>query len=108
MRVQVGPLLLASLNLEAALCYTGEMVAGGAQHYVCFCEANLLAQSAKDPRIVKVLNQSDATFADGIAVLALARLHGHRLPGRVSGPSFFIRACEYGVVLPRLDLDSAP
>ena len=96
-RVHAGPLLLAPLDLDAALCYTGEMVAGGEQHYICFCEANLLAQSAKEPRIVEVLNQSDATFADGIAVVALARLHGHRLPGRVSGPSFFIRACEYGV-----------
>ena len=96
-RVHAGPLLLAPLDLDAALCYTGEMVAGGEQHYICFCEANLLAQSAREPRIVEVLNQSDATFADGIAVVALAHLHGHRLPGRVSGPSFFIRACEYGV-----------
>ncbi len=95
-QVDVGPLRLTVATVEEAVAFTGRLVNQGGRHYLCFCEANLLSRS-HEPRVADVLNLADATFADGIATLWLARLHGIRLPGRVPGPTFLLRACEHGL-----------
>lgn len=66
-------------------------------HLVCFCDANGLAHGWREPEVAAAYRAADAVMADGIAVTALVRLTGGRLPGRVCGPAFFERALAYGV-----------
>jgi N-acetylglucosaminyldiphosphoundecaprenol N-acetyl-beta-D-mannosaminyltransferase len=96
-RVQVGPLAIAAVTLSQVLQALDRMMSEGRPGYVCFCEVNLLAQAHLSKRVVEVLNAASITVADGICVLQLASACGSPLPERVPGPSFFLRACEYGV-----------
>jgi len=80
----------ALARLEAA-------VRDGGRHYFCFCEASLLSNVLMRSDVAEAVNRASAVFADGIALVMLARLRGHRLPQRISGPSFLLWACEYGV-----------
>lgn len=82
---------------EQALAMLESAIRDGGRHYFCFCEASLLSSALKNPQVAEVLNRATATFPDGIAVMMLERLHGRRPPQRISGPSFLLWACEYGL-----------
>lgn len=94
-----GPDIVFSTPPVAGAVERANAMAAGAEPrgYVCFCEANLLAAAARDPKLVEVLNAAKLTLADGIAVLQYARLRGQRLPGRITGPGFMRAFCEQGV-----------
>lgn len=66
-------------------------------HLVCFCDANGLAHGWREPDVATAYRKSDAVMADGVAVKTLVRLTGGRLPARVCGPDFFVRALAFGV-----------
>ena len=85
--------------LSGALCWVKETIDGNHRRYACFCEASLLSNVSTNPSVAKVLRGADEVFPDGIAMVLLARLMGHRLPARIPGPSFLPAACEYGVAL---------
>lgn len=63
----------------------------------CFCEASLFAAALKAPRIAEVLAGSDWVFADGVSVRMIAKRRGTPFPERMAGPTFLMKACEYGV-----------
>jgi N-acetylglucosaminyldiphosphoundecaprenol N-acetyl-beta-D-mannosaminyltransferase len=95
-RVSIGPVSVSHLDLEGTLAQVGELARDGDHHYVCFCEANLLAHCLRDPRVAEILDQADLTLADGIAPALLARMSsGIRVP-RVPGPQFLLSACDRG------------
>lgn len=96
-RINVGPVNLSATNMQTALKFTDALVKDGGHHYFCFCEASLLSSLIRDTELAAVLGTADAVFADGVALIALARLRGHSLPGRVPGPNFLLAACGYGV-----------
>lgn len=84
-------------SVEQALDEVGELVRDGGRHYVCFFEGNMLHWAYSQQEIRDVLNGADLCYPDGIAV---AKLVGWRLGKpveRVPGPTFILKACEYGV-----------
>lgn len=69
------------------------------EHYgrfVVFFEANLLSLSIQDPEVRDCIRQADLVFPDGIAVSKLVSFYSGRQVERISGPSFMLKACEYG------------
>lgn len=84
-------------TVEEALDLVDQFSQNGGHHYVCFAESNILYHARRDPTVVNALQEADAVFADGVAIEKLLRIHGHRIPSRVSGPGFFLRACEEGI-----------
>jgi N-acetylglucosaminyldiphosphoundecaprenol N-acetyl-beta-D-mannosaminyltransferase len=95
--VDIGPTVVTAATVESALAYTEALLKDGEPHRFSFCEGSLLSSILRDPVLPKTVRGSDAVFADGVALLTLARLHGRPLPGRVPGPSFMLAACGYGV-----------
>ena len=80
-----------------ALHEVESLIATGKNGYVCFVEANTFSQAMKNPEIRDVINSSSMTYPDGISVAKIASLCSGEKIGRVSGPSFFLNCCEYGV-----------
>lgn len=69
----------------------------GGRHYACFCDGNGLPLAwRRDDELRAAYAGADAVCADGIAVAALARLHGGD-GRRLTGPEIFARALEFGV-----------
>jgi len=95
--VDLGVVRVTAATRQEALERLESAVRDGGRHYFCFCEASLLSNVLRDPSVAQAVNGSTATFPDGIALMMLARLRGHRLPERVPGPSFLLWACEHGV-----------
>lgn len=75
------------------------LIASGKPGFVGFFEANLFSLAIGDAALREVLNRADLLYPDGIAVAKSIRFRSGVTVERVSGPSFLLRACEYG--LPR-------
>lgn len=83
-------------NMNQALREVETLLESEGCSFVCFFEANLLHLALKDSRLREVLNQAALIYPDGIAVAKLLQ-HGRKEPvERVPGPSFLLKACEYG------------
>jgi N-acetylglucosaminyldiphosphoundecaprenol N-acetyl-beta-D-mannosaminyltransferase len=96
-RLDLGPVRISPDTQADALARLDRAVTGRGRVYFCFCEANLLSHAARDARLREVLDAAAAVYADGVALMWLARIHGVELPERVPGPTFILEACEYGL-----------
>ncbi len=82
---------------EQALEEVGQLVSSGGRHYICFFEGNMLHCAFSNKEIRNVLNGASLCYPDGIAAAKLAGWELGSAVERVSGPSFLLKACEYGV-----------
>lgn len=96
-QVDIGRFELAAINQDEAIEHVDKLIKAGEPNFICFCEANLFYHARRNDEVASALRQANAVFADGTSLLKLAGIYGHRLPGRVTGPGFFLRACEEGV-----------
>ena len=84
-------------SVGQALEEVNGLVGSGGRHYVCFFEGNMLHKVYSTPAIRDVLNGATLCYPDGIAVAKLAGWELGSPVERVSGPTFILKACEYGV-----------
>ena len=84
-------------SVSQALEELDALVAGGRRHYVCFFEGNMLHWAFSRQDIRNVLNGASLCYPDGIAVAKLASWKAGQPVERVSGPTFLLKACEYGI-----------
>ncbi len=96
--VPCGPVSLTMATWETAMRWLAAVVeSSGPTRYACFCEANLLSHAVGNPRLQGILKDAAAVFPDGVAAMQLAAAHGTRLPERLPGPTFLLKACEAGL-----------
>lgn len=96
-RVDLGVVQVDCVRLPEALAWLAAAVERHGGAFACFCEASLLSNVMREAAVARAVCAADAVFADGVALVLLARLQGHRLPERIPGPTFILAACEYGV-----------
>ena len=84
-------------SVEQALKEVEALIESGGRHYVNFFEGNMLHWAYSRQEIRDVLNGATLCYPDGIAVAKLASWRVGRPVERVSGPTFILKACEYGV-----------
>ena len=96
--VQVLDLKINVSTLKNAVNEVQELIDSGRRHYVCFIEGNLLHHYFNRPKeIADILNHASLSYPDGVSVALFAAIAaGHRVK-RVTGPTFFLTACEEGV-----------
>ena len=82
---------------DQALNEVSQLLKNGGRHYVCFFEGNMLHCSYRDSEVHDILNGASLCYPDGIATAKLASWVLGKDVERVSGPSFILKACEYGV-----------
>lgn len=64
--------------------------------FAVFLEANLLSLCLKNNEVRSCIQKADWIFPDGVAVSRLAELQGGHPVERISGPTFFLKALDYG------------
>ena len=64
--------------------------------FAVFLEANLLSLCLKNSEVRLCIQTADWIFPDGVAVSRLAELQGGHPVERISGPTFFLKALDYG------------
>jgi len=95
--VEVNQVQVNDSSLEQSLREVEALIGSGQHHYVCFFEGNMLHWAYSRPEIREILNGASLCYPDGVAVAKLAGWRLGRPVARVSGPTFILKACEYGV-----------
>jgi N-acetylglucosaminyldiphosphoundecaprenol N-acetyl-beta-D-mannosaminyltransferase len=83
-----------SVDIEEAVERTVATSANCGLLQVCTVNLDFLAHANSDPGVGQIFRRSGLNLADGAAVVWLARLLGHRLPGRVTGADMVPRLAE--------------
>jgi N-acetylglucosaminyldiphosphoundecaprenol N-acetyl-beta-D-mannosaminyltransferase len=82
-----------ALNLESA---TEILLTASGDHrrtYVCCCDANSISCARRDPNHRQTLNRAFLATPDGMPLVWLGRVAGHRHVGRVYGPDLLESVC---------------
>jgi N-acetylglucosaminyldiphosphoundecaprenol N-acetyl-beta-D-mannosaminyltransferase len=94
-RYAVGGVEICATGMDAAVEL---MVAAGFNHRPStfhFSAANTIVAAVSDPRFMRILNEADFVFPDGMPLAWFGRLYGHRVE-RVSGPDAMLAVLARG------------
>jgi N-acetylglucosaminyldiphosphoundecaprenol N-acetyl-beta-D-mannosaminyltransferase len=83
--------------MDQTLDLIGRTIDSGGSGYVCCVAAHSLIDAYHDRDLRQAFNQSLIATPDGMPLVWLCRLAGHRLTSRVYGPDLLLAACRYGV-----------
>ncbi len=84
-------------TMSNALAEVETLIQKRSNQFVCFFEANLFSRALKDGHVCEVINHASLIYPDGIAPAWAASLCSGENFQRVSGPTFLLKACEYGL-----------
>ena len=79
---------------ESAVSRIAAWAAKRESRAVALCNAHSLVTARRDPEFARVLDGMDLATADGMAVVWVMRMLGHRQQQRLNGPDLMWRCCE--------------
>jgi len=86
-----------AINVRMALEAIDGWIVRREQHYVTVTPAHAVMDAYRDPALRKILNASGLTTPDGMGIVWLLRLYGHRSVERVYGPDLVLALCHHGL-----------
>ena len=81
------------VEMSTAVAKVRHAARTGQRCFISTPNLNFLMAAQQDPAFRESVLRSDLSLADGVSLLALARLMGVRLPERVSGADLFLELC---------------
>lgn len=84
------------LKLHGAVETITEWINSRLPNYICVTPAHGVMDCYNDPDLLAIFNSSGMTTPDGMAIVWLLKLYGHRDVGRVYGPDLMLAACKAG------------
>ncbi len=96
-RENILGLNVSALDMEMALELLDFWLSKSSPQYVCVTPAHSIMDAYNRPELRSIFNASGMTTPDGMAVVWLLRLKGHRHVQRVYGPDLLLAACKHGV-----------
>src|SRR3989442_15387320 len=92
-RVNVLGVGISVLNLRTALDAIAEAVRARRKGYICVRDAHGVMLAQKDPAFRRILNEAFLCTPDGMPMVWLGKLAGHREMDRVYGPDLMELVC---------------
>ena len=93
-RVNVLGVGVSAVNMAITLETIEDWIARREPHYVCVTGVHGVMESQRDPEVRRIHNASGLTTPDGMPLVWLSRLKGHRHVERVYGPDLMVALCE--------------
>jgi len=93
-RVDILGVGISPVNLGLAVETVGSWVEKGQTMYVCVTPVAGVMACQRDPELRRIFNASGMTTPDGMPIVWLLRLLGHRSVGRVYGPDLLRAVCR--------------
>jgi len=93
-RVDILGVGISPVNLGLAVDEVGSWVENGRKTYVCVTPVAGVMACQRDPELRRIFNASGMTTPDGMPIVWLLRLLGHRSVGRVYGPDLMQAVCR--------------
>lgn len=94
-RVNVLGVGLSVLNLKLALDAIARALAAKSKGYICVTGVHGVTEAQQDPQFRSILNGSFLNTPDGMPMVWMGKLDGHREMDRVYGPDLMLLVCEY-------------
>jgi len=94
-RVNVLGVGLSVLNLPSALAAVAEAVRTRRKGYICVTGVHGVMEAQDDPAFRSILNGAFLCTPDGMPMVWMGRLQGHREMRRVYGPDLMLDVCAW-------------
>lgn len=88
---------LSAINIDDALRRSDELIRSDGHGYICAADVHSITEALSDPVHRDILNSSFLTTPDGMPLVWIGRLQGHKRMRRVYGPDFLIEMCRLSV-----------
>lgn len=85
---------VAATDLRSASMQVAAWVKEKQKTYVCFAPVSTIVDSQENPQYHKIINASGMTAPDGVPLVWLARMKGHKSVQRTCGPDFMEEFCR--------------
>jgi len=96
-RVNVLGVRVSAIQMADALAAIDHWIQTRTPQYVTVTPAHAVMDADRDPELRRIFNQSGMTTPDGMAIVWLLRLRGHREVERVYGPDVMLATCRAGM-----------
>ncbi len=87
---------LINSNYDTALQEMTKILPESSGRFAVFFEGNLLSRAISDKEVCRCIRSADWIFPDGIVICHLLSLYSKQKISRISGPTFMLKACEFG------------
>jgi N-acetylglucosaminyldiphosphoundecaprenol N-acetyl-beta-D-mannosaminyltransferase len=94
-RVNVLGVGISVLNLRTALAAIGDAVRARRKGYICVTGVHGVMEAQSDGAFRKILNDAFLCTPDGMPMVWMGKLHGHREMSRVYGPDLMLDVCAW-------------
>jgi N-acetylglucosaminyldiphosphoundecaprenol N-acetyl-beta-D-mannosaminyltransferase len=93
-RVNVLGVGVSAISMSDALMAIDTWIARHAHEYVCVTGVHGVMESQRDPALRAIHNRAGLVTPDGMPLVWISRLRGHRQVDRVYGPDLMLACCE--------------
>ena len=93
-RVDVLGVGVSAIRMADAVETCAAWIAARRRHYVCVVPAHSVMDCRADAALREIVNRAGLVTPDGMALVWLLRLRGHRRTERVYGPDLMLALCE--------------
>ena len=94
-RVNILGVGISVINLQTALAAVADAVRQRRKGCICVTGVHGVMEAQADEKLLRILNQAFLCTPDGMPMVWLGRLHGHRGMRRVYGPDLMLDVCEW-------------
>ena len=94
-RVNVLGAGISVLNMRSALDAVAEAVAQRRKGYICITGVHGVMEGQDEPTFLRILNNAFLCTPDGMPMVWMGKLRGHKEMSRVYGPDFMLAVCEW-------------
>ena len=94
-RVNVLGVGLSVLNLPSALSAIADAVRARRKGYICVTGVHGVMEAQDSPAFKAMLNQAFLCTPDGMPMVWMGKLHGHKEMSRVYGPDLMLDVCAW-------------
>lgn len=88
---------VSAVNMDLALAEIDRWIAARTPHYVILRDVHGVILSQDDPALRAIHNRAGLVTPDGMPLVWLSKLHGHRHVARVYGPDLMLALCEHSL-----------
>jgi N-acetylglucosaminyldiphosphoundecaprenol N-acetyl-beta-D-mannosaminyltransferase len=89
---------VSAIAMADALAWIDRWIARRAKQYICVTGVHGVMESQLDPALRVIHNRAGLVTPDGMPLVWISRLRGHRGVERVYGPDLMLACCEASVV----------
>jgi N-acetylglucosaminyldiphosphoundecaprenol N-acetyl-beta-D-mannosaminyltransferase len=85
------------VNMEDAVRLSESVICSGNKGYICVTDVHTIIEAQSDRAFRKILNGSIMTTPDGMPLVWVGKIQGHKRIRRVYGPDYLLEMCRVSV-----------